>query len=341
MFAYIVRRSIIGVVLLLAMSLVVFVLFFVPGDPARNTCGKFCTPQKLSDIRRVLGYDKSPVEQYELFVKGIFVGRDYPVDDAYRAKLEKQDPTLITHCSAPCLGFSNSDQETVNHELAVAAPVTISLSVVAFLMWMIIGIPLGVLAAVKKGGWTDRILVGSTLVLYSMPVFVIGNFLLKFVATKWQWVPQPSYVSIADGGPIQWFTNLLLPAITLAVFYMAAYVRITRAFMLETLTEDYIRTAEAKGLKRGKILFKHALRATLTPIVTMAGLDFASLLAGAIITESVFTFPGLGFLAREANHNADLPILIGLLLVAGAAVVIANIVVDILYAFIDPRVRLD
>jgi peptide/nickel transport system permease protein len=340
-FAYIVRRSIIGAVLLLAMSLVVFVLFFLPGDPARNTCGKFCTPQKLSDIRRVLGYDKSPVEQYELFVKGIFVGRDYPVDDEYRAKLEKQDPTLITHCAAPCLGYSNSSEDTVNHELAQAAPVTISLSVVAFLMWMIIGIPLGVLAAVKKGGWTDRILVGSTLVLYSMPVFVIGNFLLKFVATKWQWVPQPSYVSIADGGPINWFINLLLPAITLAVFYMAAYVRITRAFMLETLTEDYIRTAQAKGLKRGKILFKHALRATLTPIVTMAGLDFASLLAGAIITESVFTFPGLGFLARQANHNADLPTLIGLLLIAGAAVVIANILVDILYAFIDPRVRLD
>ncbi|HWU23438.1 MAG TPA: ABC transporter permease [Nocardioides sp.] len=341
MFAYIVRRTIVGIVLLLAMSFVVFVLFFATGDPARNTCGKYCTPQKLEDIRRVLGYDKSPAQQYALFVKGVFVGRDYPVNDAYRAALEKRDPSLVTHCAAPCLGYSSRDQETVNQELKTAAPVTISLSVVAFLMWMIIGIPLGVLAAVKKGQWTDRILVGATLVLYSMPVFFIGNFLLKYVATKWQWVPQPSYVSIADGGPFNWFLNLLLPGVTLAVFYMAAYVRITRAFMLETLTEDYIRTAQAKGLKRGAILFKHALRATLTPLVTMAGLDFASLLAGAIITESVFTFPGLGFLAREANQNDDLPILIGLLLVAGAAVVVANIVVDILYAFIDPRVRLD
>ena len=246
----------------------------------------------------------------------------------------------MIHCAAPCLGYSQHDATTVNADIVKYAPVTISIAIFAFLFWILFGVFFGVLAAVFKGKWLDRVLVGVTLVVYALPTFFVGTFLLQYVAIKWQLVPYPSYVSIADGGVWGWLVGLALPALTLALFYMAAYVRITRAFVLESLSEDYIRTARAKGLTERVVLFKHGLRAALTPLLSMAGLDFAALLAGAVITESVFNYQGLGLLAVIANQNSDLPVLIGLVIVAGAAVIIMNILVDILYAFVDPRVRL-
>jgi peptide/nickel transport system permease protein len=338
--AFAIRRILVGIVMLLAMVLVVFVLFFAAGNPARDVCGKFCTPEKLKQVTQVYGYDQPISEQFGLFMKGLVVGRDYPVDDKYRAALEKTNPDLVIHCAAPCLGYSQHDALTVNADIAKYAPVTISLAIYAFIFWIFFGVLFGVLAAVFKGKWLDRIVVGVTLVVYALPTFFVGTFLLQFVAIKWQLVPYPSYVSIADGGVWGWFLSLFLPALTLALFYMAAYVRITRAFVLESLTEDYIRTARAKGLQTRVVLFKHGLRAALTPLLSMAGLDFAALLAGAVITESVFNYQGLGLLAVTANKNSDLPVLIGLVIVAGAAVIAMNILVDILYAFVDPRVRL-
>jgi peptide/nickel transport system permease protein len=338
--AFAIRRILVGVVMLLAMVLVVFVLFFAAGNPALSVCGKFCTPEKLKQVTQVYGYDQPITEQFGLFMKGLVAGRDYPVDDAYRAALAKTNPDLIIHCAAPCLGYSQHDATTVNSDIAKYAPITISLAIYSFILWIIFGILFGVLAAVFKGKWLDRITVGVTLVVYALPTFFIGTFLLQFVAIKWHLVPYPNYVSIAEGGVVGWFSSLLLPSLTLALFYMAAYVRITRAFVLESLNEDYIRTARAKGLKTRTVLFKHGLRAALTPLLSMAGLDFASLLAGAVITESVFNYQGLGLLAVTANRNNDLPVLIGLVLVAGAAVIAMNILVDVLYAYVDPRVRL-
>jgi peptide/nickel transport system permease protein len=325
--------------MLLAMVLTVFVLFFAAGNPALDVCGKYCTPAKLATVTKVYGYDKPVSEQFGLFVKGLAVGRDYPVDDAYRAALEKTNPELVIHCAAPCLGYSQHDAKTVNADIAGVAPVTISLAIYAFVVWILFGVFFGVLAAVFKGKLLDRVVVGVTLVVYALPTFFIGTFLLQYVAIRWHLVPYPAYVTIADGGVIGWLVGLTLPALTLALFYMAAYVRITRAFVLESLSEDYIRTARAKGLTERVVLFKHGLRAALTPLLSMAGLDFAALLAGAVITEAVFNYQGLGNLAVVANQNSDLPVLIGLVLVAGAAVIVANIVVDILYAYVDPRVR--
>ncbi len=340
MIAYAIRRILVGIVLLLAMVLVVFVLFFAAGNPARDICGKYCTPEKLANITQVYGYNQPISYQFGQFVQGLAVGRDYPVDDAYRAALEKSNPDLVIHCPAPCLGYSQHSAMTVNAAVVKYAPVTISLAIYAFIIWIVFGVLFGVIAAVFKGKWLDRIIVGVTLVVYALPTFFIGTFLLQFVAIRWKLVPYPRYVSIADGGVLNWIISLTLPALTLALFYMAAYVRITRAFVLESLSEDYIRTARAKGLSERVVLFKHGLRAALTPLLSMAGLDFAALLAGAVITEAVFTYQGLGFLAVISNQNADLPVLIGLVIVAGAAVIIANIVVDILYAYVDPRVRL-
>lgn len=339
MTAYIIRRLIVGVLMLLAMSMVTFVLFFAGGDPSRSLCTRQCTPERVEAISKQLGYNQPIYTQYGDFLKGLVSEREFPSDPEYRAAVKKTHPELITTCAAPCLGYSESKQETVNALVKDAIPVTVSLSIVAFIMWITFGVLLGVTAAVFKGSYLDRGLVALTLVIYAMPVFFVGGFLLKYVALKWRLVPYPEYNPLGEHGPWTWFIGLLLPAVTLALFYMAAYVRMTRAFVLESMSEDYIRTAKAKGLRPRVILFKHGLRAALTPLVTMAGLDFAALLAGAVITESVFNFNGLGLLVVQSNTNKDLPTLVALVLMAGAVVIVMNIIVDILYAAIDPRVR--
>jgi peptide/nickel transport system permease protein len=336
--AYIVRRLFVGIILLLVLSFVTFFLFFAsPVDVTRYACGKNCTQERREITEKALGYDDPWPVQWAKYLKGLAVGRDFPDDK----ELQEKSPDIVTHCAAPCFGYSQVNGQTVNALIKDAWPVSVSLAFVALFIWVTLGILFGLLAAVTKGSLLDRGIVGVTLVVYAFPTFFVGIFLLKYVSIKWGWIPFPQYETIADGGIGGWLTNLLLPATTLALFYLAGYVRITRAFVLESLSEDYIRTAKAKGLKQRTVLMKHALRAALTPLVTMIGLDFASLLAGAIITESVFSFHGLGALAVRANVSYDLPTLIGLLLLAGAFVILANIVVDVLYAYIDPRVRLD
>ncbi len=341
MLAFIIRRTLVGVVMVIVMIFVVFSLFFANGNPAINQCGKYCTPEKVEELTALLGYDKSIPEQFVAFTTGLVAGRDFPVNDEYRqALIDNGYENRIVHCAAPCLGYSQSDQKTVNDLLVKAAGPTLSLAVVSFVIWIFFGVLIGVLAAVFKGRLLDKVVVGSTLVVYALPVFVIGTFFLQYVAIKWQLYPYPRFEPLREPADLlPWITGILLPALTLALFFMAAYVRYTRAFVLESLSEDYIRTARAKGLPERTVLFKHGLRAALTPLVTLAGLDFASLLAGAIITESVFNYQGMGALAVKANNNHDLPVLIGLVIVGATAVIVMNIIVDILYAYIDPRVR--
>jgi peptide/nickel transport system permease protein len=335
--AYIVRRIVMGLVLMLALTLVTFILFFAsPVDAARIACGKNCTEEQKDVTRAALGYDQSAFEQWAGFMKGVVAGRDFPVDE----KLREAAPDLVTHCEAPCLGYSQFNAKTVNELIVDAAPISISLAIVALVMWLTGGILFGILAAITKGSFLDRGIVGLTLIAYAFPSFFIAVFFLKFVVVKWGILDYPAYVAIAEGGIASWFSNLLLPAFTLALLFMASYVRMTRAFVLESLSEDYIRTAKAKGLKGRTVLFKHGLRAALTPLVTMTGLDFATLLGGAIITESVFGYEGLGLLTVQASNSYDLPTQVGVVLLAGSFVILANIIVDISYAFIDPRVRL-
>lgn len=336
MLAYVIRRVVVGIVMLLAMSLVTFVLFFAsPADPAQYACGKNCSPVQREQARKALGYDKPTIEQWSSFMKGIAVGRQFPADE----ELRKAAPDNVVDCDAPCFGYSTYSIKTVNEMVSEALPVTFSIALAAVILWIFFGVLIGVLAAITKGSFLDRGIVGTSLFLYAFPSFFIGTFLLTYISIKWDVYPLPVYTSIADGGIVAWASNLLLPAVTLAMLYMAGYVRMTRAFVLESQAEDYVRTAKAKGLATRKVLVKHALRAALTPLVTMAGLDFASVLGGAIITESIFNFNGLGKLAVSASTNYDLPVLIGIVLIAGAFVITANIIVDILYAFIDPRVR--
>lgn len=328
MWSYIVRRVIAMILMLIALSMTVFLLFSaLPTNPAALTCGKTCTPQVIHANEVRLGYDKPLYAQYGDFFQAIFVGRDYG------------SGTAKFHCSAPCLGYSFARGEDVTKLITSRLPVTAAEAVGACALWLLIGIAAGVLAALKRGRWPDRLSMGTALVGYSFPTFFIGLVLLYLVIFKFNIMAYPSYTPFSESPPA-WFKSFILPWITLAAVYAAFYARLTRNLMLDTLSEDFIRTARAKGLPERTVIGKHAVRAGLTPILTAAGLDLGQLLGGVVITEQVFGLPGLGNLALDSVLNSDLPVIAGVVLVAGAFIILANLVVDVLYGVVDPRVRM-
>lgn len=327
MTAFIVRRVLIMLLLLLLLSFAVFFLFSIlPADVARLTCGKICTDQTIELNRARLGLDKSIFEQYWLFLSALFVGRTYGTGEA----------ALV--CDAPCLGWSFTKSEPVLELILDRLPATVFLALGAFVIFLIGGVSLGIYSALRRGRWQDKSITGLSLIGYSLPSFFIGLVVIYFVIIRWQVLPFPDYVNPWEG-PVQFLQTMILPWLVLAILYAAFYARLTRSQMLETLSEDFIRTARAKGVKERVVIGKHALRAGLTPIVTAAGLDLAGLLGGAIILESIFSLPGLGSLAISAVLNPDQSILVGITLLTATFIIVANLVVDILYAFIDPRVR--
>ena len=298
----------------------------LPADPAALTCGKNCKPDIIAANRIRLGYDKSLVEQYWLFLKGIFVGRDYGTGAA------------AFSCPAPSLGYSFGQHDCVTTLIGKTFPVTAYLSLGAFVLWMFFGISLGSIAALKKGKWQDRLATGFSAVGVSLPTFYIGLLVLFSVVIWLQILPFPSYESPFDD-PMKFLSTMILPWLVLAVLSAASYTRLTRNGMLEAMNEDFVRLGVAKGLKQRVILRKYVMRQALVPIVTIAGLDFAGLLGGAIITESVFSLPGMGRMSIRAVVDSDLPVLVGTTMVAAVFIVLANVIVDIAYGFLDPRVR--
>jgi len=336
MLFYIIRRSIAAVLMLVVISVVTFFMFYAgPTDPARLTCGKNCTPQSIEANRKALGLDKPVPVQYAAFAKGLFVARDFPDDPAFI----KSNPDKVTHCPAPCLGYSPLETKLVTDIVKERLPVTVSITMGAFVLWIVFGIGFGIIAALRRGRLADRGLVGLALVLYSFPAFFIALLMYNYLSTQWGLLPPPGYVPFFES-PTQWAQGLFLPWLSLASLYAASYIRLTRAYMLETMGEDYLRTARAKGLNERTVVMKHTLRAALTPIVTIAGLDLGGLLAGAAITESVFNFQGFGRAVVQSVKVFDLPVIVALVLVAAFFIVLANLIVDVLYGVIDPRVRL-
>jgi len=326
--AYIVRRLIAMVGMLIALSVIVFLLFSVlPADPARLVCGKACTPQIIKAIDHKFGYDQPILVQYVDFAKGIFVGRTYG------------SGTAAFECGAPCLGYSFTLNEDVTSLITHSLPITAQLALGGFILWITVGVGVGIIAALRRGKWQDRTIMGAALVGYSFPSFFIALLLVFFVQIKFGLLGFHQYTPFFDS-PSEWFKSLILPWIAVALLYAAFYSRLTRNQMLETLGEDYIRTARSKGLRERTVIGKHALRAGLTPIVTAAGLDLAGLLGGAIIIEQVFALPGIGRLSVQSVTTSDLPVITGTVLVAAFFVILANLIVDLLYAVIDPRVRL-
>lgn len=324
---FIARRLVSAVVTLFAVSVLTFGLFFaIPADPAALQCGRGCTSQQVAQISAQLGLDRPIAEQYVDFMWGIVAGRTIGSGET------------AVECAAPCLGYSFRTFEPVTEMLKRSLPVTLSIVIGAVVLWLSAGVTLGVIAAVHRGTWIDKATIAAALVGASSQIFFVGLMLQSLLVFGLGWLPLPSYVSPFED-PWGWFGGMLLPWVTLAFVVTAAYTRLTRSQMLDALSEDFIRTARAKGLPRRAVL-RQALRAAITPVVTIAGLDIGAVLGGVVITESVFGMPGLGKLSVQATQDLNLPVVMATVLLSAAFVVAANIVVDVLYAVIDPRVRL-
>ncbi|MEV0635203.1 ABC transporter permease subunit [Streptomyces sp. NPDC050619] len=325
MFRFLVRRTLGAAVILLIISALVFVLFYAaPRDPARIACGKVCTPETLALVRKNLGIDHPLPVQYWEWLKGLFVGRDY---------------TSFGRCDAPCLGYSFQSREPVLSTILDRFPTTISLAIGSSVVFLAFGIGTGMLAAVKQGKAVDKIASSASLIASSMQIYVVGVLATYVLVDQWHVLDRASYTPFTDD-PAKWAQGLLVPWLVLSLIWTANYTRMTRSQMVEALSEDYVRTARAKGLSRRTVFFRFAWRGAMGPIVTIFGLDLGVLLGGAIITESTFSLQGLGMLSVKAVSTNDLPMLLGVVLVAAAAIVVFNIVVDALYALIDPRVRI-
>jgi peptide/nickel transport system permease protein len=303
---------------LVVISVAVFVLFFVvaPGDPAANFVGKGATPQQIQMARVRYGLDKPAYVQYLKYAGGLLHGD---------------------------LGYSFRTAEPVRTTLLTRLPATASLAVGSAVVWLAFGIPLGILAATRPRSARDRFATVFSLGGLSAPSFVVGLLMLYVLFFRLTLLgvhvfPGNGYVPLTSN-PLEWARHLLLPWVTLAVTYAASYSRLVRGSLLEVLGEDYIRTARAKGLSERRVVVRHGLRSALTPVVTLLGIDLGSLLGGAIVTEAVFGLQGIGQTAVQAVTTGDLPIIFGTVMFAAFFVVVGNLVVDLLYAVLDVRVR--
>ena len=331
MLPFVLKRVGYMLLILVLASFAVYVIFaLLPFDPAALTCGKNCTPDVIEANRHRLGYDQPLLVQYWHFIQGIWAGRNYGEGAAGFT------------CPAPSMGYSFRTKQCVTEKIVGAFPTTFGLAVGAEVLFLLLGISLGVLAARKKGRWQDRSATVFVLLATSLPAFFVGLMLLFTFSVRLKWFPNSLTdltFPIAYKDPIGWASRMFLPWMTLALVSAAIYTRYSRAQVLEIGSEDYVRTARAKGLPERTVMRKHVLRAALAPLVTLAALDFAGLLGGAVFTESIFGLPGMGRMAINSVTNIDLPIITALTLVAAGIVILANMIVDILYAILDPRVR--
>jgi peptide/nickel transport system permease protein len=312
MFAYIVRRILATLPVVAIVALFVFSLLYIaPGDPAAVIAGEQASPEDVEKIRRNLGLDRP---FYIRFVE--WVGQIMRGD----------------------LGISMFTGIPVTKLIAQRMEPTLSLMALTLVLAVSVAVPLGVLAAWKNGTWIDRSVMAFAVVGFSVPVFVVGYVLAYVFALELDWLPVQGYTPLAKGFR-PWLENLILPAVALGFVYIALIARITRATMLEVLSQDYIRMARAKGLGQGSVLFIHALKNAAIPIVTVIGIGVALLIGGAVVTESVFAIPGLGRLTVDAILRRDYPVIQGIVLMFSIIYVLVNLLIDILYTVLDPRIR--
>ena len=318
---FLIRRILQGLLVLWLMTVTVFLIFFIgpgPGAVARTIAGREATPAQVAAVASRLLLNRPVYVQYGHFAR------------------------LLLHGN---LGYDYYHDESVNSIIAAAFPITFSLVLGASVLWLTIGVLSGVLSAVKTRSVYDRAVTTLALLFYSMPTFVLGFLLIlglyyEFAIHHIAIFPAPGTWTPFTRNPLQWAHALILPWLTLALVQAATYSRLTRGAMLDVFGEDFIRTARSKGMRERRVIFRHNLRASLTPVVTQLGLDVGVLIGGAIITETVFSLPGLGYTAVTAISQQDLPVVIGVVIVASTGVIVANLLVDILYAVLDPRVRL-
>ena len=311
---FIVRRLIAMIGVMFVISLLTFLLFeSIPnGDPARRLAGRLATANEIALIRKEYGFDQPIYVQYARMMKNIFTGQVYSY---YQ-------------------GFNVID------EVKQGLPATLSLAIGAGIIWLFTSIVVGTLAAVKAGKNTDRLLTVLSMVGVSFPPFFLGAILIYYLGYKLNWFPLGGYVKLTSD-PWQWFVHMVLPWFTLSVLFIGFYSRVLRSTILDTINEDYVRTARAKGLSENQTLRRHVLRNSLIPIITLFGLDFAQVIGGgAILTESIFNLHGIGQLAADAIGRLDITVILVVVLLTAFFVVVLAAVVDILYAFLDPRIRI-
>ncbi|MGR7001867.1 ABC transporter permease [Yinghuangia aomiensis] len=334
MAAYVIRRVFAAILLLAVVSAITFAIFFlVPrlaGEDSTQLAAQYVgrdpSPEALAAVKKNLGFDQPLYTQYWQFIHGIFFGRTFHYGpDA-------------SHCDVPCFGYSFKTHLPVWPQITQRLPVTISLAVGAAVIWLVTGVGIGVLSALRRGSLFDRFSMTIALAGVSLPIFFTALVSLALFSYKWAIFPNLHYVPLTED-PVAWAKNLILPWVTLAFLYSALYARLTRAGMLETMGEDYIRTARAKGLRERRVVVRHGLRSALTPIVTIFGLDVGLLLGGAVLTETAFSLPGVGQYAVQAINENDLPKIMAVTTLAAFFIVVANLLVDILYVALDPRVR--
>lgn len=313
MLSSLVRRLAWSVGVLLIVSATTFLIFFaVPTNPAALVAGKYASPEVIAKVERDLGLDRPLPVQYARFV---------------------------WHAARGDLGYSYVSQQPVSAALAQAFPKTLSLTVGAVVLWLLIGIPLGIVSALKPKSLWDRLAMVIALVGISAPVYWIGLLLLKVFADMLGWFPLGDYVELTTGGPLRWAHHLFLPWLALAMLYAGWYARMTRSQMLDVAKLDFVRTARAKGLAPRDVVLKHVLRNAMLPLVTMLGMDIAYMFGGAVLTETVFGIPGIGGLAWRSILQRDLPMVMGTVLFAATFIVVANLGVDLVYRWLDPRIR--
>jgi peptide/nickel transport system permease protein len=319
MLAYIIRRLLWSVVLLLVVSFITFVIFYMlpAADPATLRAGKQPTPERVAAIKETLGLDKPFYVQFATYIRDLVWHFDF--------------------------GYSYQNNISVRETIFDRLPATASLAIGAAVVWLLVGIPIGIISAIKRGTIIDRLAMGGALLAISAPVYWVGLVsIYLFSNDLGKLVPifegAGSYVPFRDD-PVAWASALLLPWMVLATAFAAIYARFLRSNLIEVMGEDYIRTARAKGLGEQRVVFRHGLRSAITPIVTIFGLDLGILLGGAILTERVFNIPGVGRLAFDAIQKSDLPTIQGTVLIGALAIIIMNLLVDVVYAFLDPRVR--
>ena len=316
MLQFLLRRMLAVLPVLFVVSLVVFlILRLAPGDPAAVIAGNSATNEDIAKIQVQLGLDRSIPVQYGIWMGNVFQGD---------------------------LGFSYYLNKPVTELIAQRVEPTLSLAFGTVILAILIAVPLGTLAAWRMGGWLDRLLSGFSVAGFSVPVFVIGYLLIYLFAIRLEWLPVQGYKSLSGpsaAGPWAWMRQLILPWMTLAMIYVALIARVTRASVSEALTEDYIRTARAKGITESAVLLRHALANAAVPIVTVVGIGIALLIGGVVVTETVYAIPGLGSLTVDAVLNRDFPVIQGLVLLFSVSYVLINLLVDLSYLVLDPRIR--
>ncbi|WP_149184239.1 ABC transporter permease [Streptomyces sp. TRM49041] len=324
MLQFLIRRLTGAVVIMFLIGAFTFFLFYtIPQDFAALSCGKNCSPENLAVIRENLGLDKPITTQFWTFMVGIVAGRDF----------------TIGHCAAPCLGVSFDSGDFVWDSIIDRFPLTLSLTIGGLIIFLVLGLGSGMLAAWKRGTRVDKLVSGASMVLSSFQIYFLGAVVLGIFVYQTGWMENPSYTPFTKD-PLAWATGLLIPWAVMATIFTAQYTRMARSTMIEQLQEEHVRTARAKGMPQRYVFFRYAWRGSLTPIVTIIGMDLSALLAGAVVTEKTFDLAGIGRLAVDASVNKDLPLTMGVMLFGAFFILILNVLVDLAYAYIDPRVRL-